>query len=294
VARLGCALHRLLGGKRIYVCYQVHSFYFNTLTGFKRALFLWLEIILSRLSDILLFQNQYELDQGKRYGMDRRALLLNIGNGINLAELAPRRRVRAMPDWRGGREPFTIICVARVEPKKNHPLLIDAALALRNKLAARYGPAGALKVLCIGEIGEERVPRYAAEKGLGDTVEFTGLKDRAETARLLDLGHCAVLSSSAEGKPRSLMEAMNMGLPCVATEVCGTADVVDHGVTGFLVPYNDAEALADALEKLMEDPESYRRFSAHAIEKAKREFDEDKVIEKLAALYREQPRKNPA
>ena len=138
------------------------------------------------------------------------------------------------------------------------------------------------------------MPRYAAEKGLGASVEFTGLKDRAETARLLDSGHCAVLSSSAEGKPRALMEAMNMGLPCVATEVCGTADVVDQGVTGFLVPYNDAEALAAALEKLMEDPESYRRFSAQAIEKAKREFDEDTVIEKLTALYREQPRKNPA
>jgi glycosyltransferase involved in cell wall biosynthesis len=319
VSRIGCALYNARAGKKIYVCYQVHSFYFNTVRGLKSRLFYRLEILLSRLSDVILFQNQHELEQARLSGMDKRALLINIGNGINLKELAPMARVRNLPEWLvkapaenqpsgggGARNkaaeravykaprPFVIICVARVEPKKNHVMLIDAAVLLRKKLARTYGEAvagGAFNIICAGEIGETRVTEYAEKQGLGRNIEFTGLKDKRELVLLLDRSDLSVLTSTAEGKPRALMESMSMGIPCIATDVCGTRDVIEDGKTGRLSPLGEAEAFAECLFKIMHDPQAYRSFSKRSLEKARNEFDENKVIEKLKSLYREKPKK---
>jgi glycosyltransferase involved in cell wall biosynthesis len=319
VSRIGCALYNARAGKKIYVCYQVHSFYFNTVRGLKSRLFRRIEIILSRFSDVILFQNQHELEQARQAGMDKRALLINIGNGINLKELAPLAKVRNLPEWivkvpagnppsagsgnsdaAAGRsgykvpKPFVIICVARIEPKKNHAMLIDAAVLLRKKLARTYGEAAAgraFSILCAGEIGETWVTEYAEKQGLGRSIEFTGLKDKKELALLLDKSDLSVLTSTAEGKPRALMESMCMGIPCIATDVCGTRDVIEDGKTGRLSPLGDAEAFAECLFKIMHDPEGYRSFSERSLEKAQNEFDENKVIEKLKSLYREKPKK---
>jgi glycosyltransferase involved in cell wall biosynthesis len=320
VSRIGCALYNAGAKKKIYVCYQVHSFYFNTVQGLKRRLFRRLEIILSRFSDVILFQNQYELEQARQSGMDKRALLINIGNGINLKELAPMARVRSLPEWivrvsgrdsssvSGGEKPdtaaerveykvprpFVIICVARVEPKKNHAMLIDAAVLLREKLARSYGEAaaaGAFSIICVGEIGETWVTEYAEKQGLARSIVFTGLKDKKELVLLLDKSDLSVLTSTAEGKPRAIMESMAMGIPCIATGVCGTRDVIEDGKTGRLSPPGEAEAFAECLFKIMHDPEGYRAFSERSLEKARNEFDENKVIEKLKALYREKPKK---
>lgn len=294
VARIACALYNLGRREKTYVCYQVHSFYFNALAGPKRRLFFELERFLALLSDSLLFQNETELRQAREAGMDRRALLINIGNGINLREFSAPEAPRVPPDWKGGARPFTFICVARVEPKKNHSMLVRAAALLKKGLAADYGEAAAsaaFRVLCVGELGEDAAPRLAAELGLQDQVVFTGVKNRAELAELMGSSDASVLSSTAEGKPRSLMESMHLGLPCAATEVCGTVDVVVHGETGILVPLNDDAAFAAALRRLMEDGPFYRRCSEASMERARRDFDEDAVIGRLKELYRRRPRK---
>jgi glycosyltransferase involved in cell wall biosynthesis len=304
VARIGCSAYNFFHfKKKIYVAHQVHSFYFNSLGGLKKLFFIQLEKILSRLTDSLLFQNNHELEQGITYRMDKRAILINIGNGINLQEFEHPRITRSLPEWlqlnfggdqAGEAKPFVIICVARVEPKKNHSMLVDTLVLLRKKITAVYGEnAGerAFKAFCVGEIGNPAIIQYASEQGLGRQIEFTGIKDRNEVASLLEKSHLSVLTSTAEGKPRALMESMNMGIPCIATDVCGTRDVIDSGKTGFLAPLNNAETFADLIFLLMQDRDLYQTFSENSIKKAVREFDENRVIEKLKQIYREKPRK---
>lgn len=293
VSRIASALHNLGRKERVYVCYQVHSFYFNALTGLKRRIFFELERFLSSLSDALLFQNETELRQAREAGMDKKALLMDIGNGINLREFQAPKGPRTPADWKDPKDrPFTFICIARVEPKKNHRMLVEAARLLRDGLEADYGLEKALrsfKVLCVGEIGEESALHYAKNLGLDTQVFFTGVKNRQELKELLELSDVSILSSTAEGKPRALMESMYLGIPCVATEVCGTMAVVDHGETGFLVPLNDAAAFATALRRLMEDDVLYSRFSEASMARARRDFDDDAVIERLKELYRRRP-----
>jgi glycosyltransferase involved in cell wall biosynthesis len=303
IARLGCALYNFCRKERIYVTYQVHSFYFNTQRGIKRTIFLRLEQLLSRFSDSLLFQNEHEKEQGEKYGMDKRALLINIGNGINLSEFTGAGMVRTLPEWvqkdpetaryRAGK-PFVIICIARVEPKKHHHMLVDAAALLSRQIGDLYGEETAKKafrILCVGEIGEQEVIDYTLKQGMGSLITFTGVKNRAEVAALLAESHLSVLTSTAEGKPRALMESMNMGIPCVATDVYGTKDVIDNGKNGFLVPLDDTAAFTAAILRLMREPELYRTFSENSITKAQEEFDENAVITRLKKIYREKPRR---
>ena len=89
-----------------------------------------------------------------------------------------------------------------------------------------------------------------------------------------------------EGIPRSLMQAMAVGVPVVATDVKGTREVVVDGKTGFLVPLEDTERFAARVAMLLDSPELCREMGAQGVIHARQHFDEDHVVERLASLYR--------
>jgi glycosyltransferase involved in cell wall biosynthesis len=96
-----------------------------------------------------------------------------------------------------------------------------------------------------------------------------------------------VLPSYREGLPKGLIEAAACGLPLVTTDAPGCREVVTHGVTGLLVPVRNAEALADAIAVLHDDPGLRERLGAAARRKAMSEFDERVVVEKTMHVYQE-------
>ena len=96
-----------------------------------------------------------------------------------------------------------------------------------------------------------------------------------------------VLPSHREGFPARSMEAAAMTLPVVTTDVRGCRQVVAHGRTGFIVPVNDACALAQAISTLGDDPDLRRRMGAAARERAVVEFDERRVVERVLDTYAE-------
>ena len=99
--------------------------------------------------------------------------------------------------------------------------------------------------------------------------------------------HVAVLPSWREGLPKTLLEAAACGRPIVATDVPGCREVVVAGENGYLVPVRDSAALAEAIERLVRDPELRRRMGEAGRERAVRLFSEEVVIEKVLTLYRE-------
>jgi len=113
--------------------------------------------------------------------------------------------------------------------------------------------------------GVEKLRAYAAMHGVENNVEFAGFLSREQLDRFLSEAHLYVMPSRFEGLPRSIIEAMAKGLPCVTTPVSGNPELVDQH---FLVDYHDVETLADRIEELARDASLYERTSKRNFERS--------------------------
>ena len=148
------------------------------------------------------------------------------------------------------RPPFSghVCFVGRLGAVKGVPLLLDAFAATR----ARHPKAR----LTIAGDGPARAALEAQAQSLGITsaVHFTGYLDETAVAVLLETADMLVLPSFAEGLPVVLMEALASRIPVIATQVAGVSELVQDGVSGFIVPPGDVETLALRLDRLLSDP----------------------------------------
>jgi glycosyltransferase involved in cell wall biosynthesis len=140
-------------------------------------------------------------------------------------------------------------------------------------------------------LGRVRVPHRAVVIGDGpDRALLEGrvdlLGERDDVARQLAASDVFVLSSTSEGMPVSVLEAMAAGLPVVASAVGGIPELV--GETALLVPPSDADALAEALDRLLADAELRRRLGAAARQRALEHFALDAFIDAHLQLYRDE------
>ena len=135
--------------------------------------------------------------------------------------------------------------VARLEPEKGHPTLLEAW-----PLVLAAFPDATLLVVGEGS-RREALEAMSHELGIADRVVFTGRRDDvpAVTAAL----DVAVLPSYREALGLTILEAMALSRPVVASNVGGIPEMIEDGVTGLLVPPRDAEALADAIVRLLRD-----------------------------------------
>ena len=158
-------------------------------------------------------------------------------------------------------------------------MLVDAAALLRPDFPE-------LKVLIAGDGQEEAGLRERIrQKGLEGVVELLGT--RRDVADLLAAADVAVCCSDFEGTPLSVMEYMGVGLPVVATRVGGLPEMIDDGVHGLLFEKRDAGGLADALARLLNDPEERKRMGSRARERQRERFDLDGATRWVERLYTE-------
>ena len=143
--------------------------------------------------------------------------------------------------------PFVGI-LARLDPVKGHDFLIDAAEALKPLVPG-------LKILCAGD-GKlrQRLSWQLPARGLDGIVTFLGrVPDRWTFLAGCRIG--VVASVSSEAVSRAALEWMAAGRPLISTNVGGLSDLVEDGVTGVLIPPGDADALAETIKSLLEEPE---------------------------------------
>ncbi len=170
--------------------------------------------------------------------------------------------------------------VARLEPQKGISYLLDAMDLLRS--------SGVDAELWIVGDGPDRPALDAAVQSsqrLSECVRFLGRRD--DVPALLGQIDLFVMPSLWEGLPNAVMEAMAARLPVVATNVDGTPELVIDGETGLLVPPRSAEALADAIAKLLADGALRLRMGQAGRQRVEQQFTEDRMIAETEALYRE-------
>lgn len=192
-----------------------------------------------------------------------------------------------------------VIFVGRLDPVKGVPLLLEAFAA------AREGHPGA-RLTIVGD-GPARAGLEARAKALGlgpGTVPgpgtgpgtekepaeggaaFLGYRAQDEVAALLETADMLVLPSFAEGVPVVLMEAMASRLPVIASAVAGVPELVEDGVSGFVVPAGDLAALSERLARLLGDPALCRRMGEAGRARVVADYDIAAEAGRLARLFR--------
>lgn len=134
------------------------------------------------------------------------------------------------------------VAVGRLEDQKDYPTLF---LALRELLKTH--PATTLKIAGSGS-REKALKDLANDMGLDSCITFLG--QRKDVTNILDSADALVLSSAWEGMPNVVMEALSRARPVVATDVGGVNELVEHGVSGFIVPPRDSIKLASAMRQM--------------------------------------------
>jgi glycosyltransferase involved in cell wall biosynthesis len=158
-----------------------------------------------------------------------------------------------------------LVAAGRFTSQKGFDLLLEAFAIVR----ARH-PDWTLTIFGAGP-WRQRLTAQRDALGLTGTVDFPGVSRTLD--RELAASSLFVLSSRAEGLPMVLLEAMSTGLPVVAFDCpTGPAEVIEHGITGLLVPPKDVNGLAGAVAELIEDPDRRRAMGAAAFESSRRYF----------------------
>lgn len=168
--------------------------------------------------------------------------------------------------------------IARMNyPVKNYPMLLRAAARLHPKFPN-------LEFLLIGD-GPLRpeLEQMARQLGIEQSVMFLGT--RHDIAAVLASMDIAVLTSTSESLSNVILESMAAGKPVVATQVGGNAELVRDGETGFLIPTNDDERLAGAIEHLLERPALRLEWGRRARELAAANFSLSRARDRYEELY---------
>jgi glycosyltransferase involved in cell wall biosynthesis len=154
--------------------------------------------------------------------------------------------------------------VGRLVSAKDYPMMIRAVSVLVHR-----GTNVHLEI--VGE-GEERkaIEQAIREENIESNVTLVG--SQANVSEWLARWRIFASSSVREGQPVALLEAMAAGLPCVVTAAGGVPDTLADGIEGIVVPPGDAEALADGIQQLLENPKLIEKYGRAARERVIRDF----------------------
>ncbi len=187
------------------------------------------------------------------------------------------------PSWQIG-DRFEIIHTGSLQPYKGQRYLIEACAHLKSR-----GIPFRCRIIGGGEL-QENLQRQIQALELDAHVDLLGARTQDEVSALLSEAHCyaqpSIITPSGkmEGIPVALMEAMASGLPVVATHISGIPELVRPGESGYLVPPENSQALADTLEHIYRHPEEAQQRARQGRALVLKSFTLSPNVQKLAAL----------
>jgi glycosyltransferase involved in cell wall biosynthesis len=241
-------------------------------------------IILERFggwfTDLLLTQSQEDAAAAIKYKFVSKDKVLAIGNGVDINKFNPSfytDSVSTRASLGIPADAFVIGMIGRFVREKGYLEFLTAAQQLAGVNVNVY-------FLLVGQ----RLPSdhddsiesalYEAQRVISTRMLLTGF--RSDTPALLSAMDVFCLPSHREGMPRTIIEAMMMAKPVVATDIRGSREQVLHNETGYLVPTKNVSALAEHLQKLITNPKTGVHFGELGRERALQLYDEQVVIRK--------------
>ena len=257
------------------IIFTAHGFIFNEPLNFAvKNFYLALEKIASGYRDFIITVSDADRDSALAYKLIAPNKITTIHNGIGQIEFLDKPQARAalkLPD-----DKIIIGTIANFYKTKGLDVLIKAVAMINEEIKSK------IQVVIIGD-GPE-FGNWKLEIGnlqLENTIKLLGKIENA--AKYLRAFDCFVLPSRKEGLPYTLLEAMQAGLPIVATNVGGNPEALNDA--GILIEPENPQALADAILKLTNDKNLAAQLSAKALQKSA-EFTEAQMLQKTESIYR--------
>jgi len=171
----------------------------------------------------------------------------------------------------------TVVCVSKFRYEKGNDVLLQAWHIVHKEL-----PQARLILVGGGPL-QKQLQRMAEALQITESIEFVGLQ--SDVPAQLHQAAIAILPSRWEGMPNALLEAMSCGLPCVATRVSGSEDIIRHGVNGLLVEPEDYQEMAQALLLLLRNPELTQTYGDSARATIETHYSLEHVTDNYVELY---------
>lgn len=229
-------------------------------------------LIYHKLNAATTFENESDLEyfiEGGLIPNQNIHLVKGVGVDVNWFNYSPEEPT----------EQPIIVFPGRFLWAKGVGTLIDAARILKKRLSVRIVLVGRPDPGNPETIPEELIHSWVGE-GL---VEWWGWQ--ADMRAVFHKSHIVVLPSMGEGLSKALLEALSCGRPIVATDVPGCRELVIPGVTGYLLPINDPQAIADELERLCRNPELRTQMGLAGRRLAEEEFVDSKINQHILDIY---------
>jgi glycosyltransferase involved in cell wall biosynthesis len=214
---------------------------------------------------------------GYELGIKRRIVppekLVTVYNGVrDLGE----NSTKIASNTEGVMSRVEMVMSARFQSQKDHETLIKALIPLKNEYFH-------LHLLGDGTETLADIQALVAEHGLSEKVSFIGFTP--DVVNYLKQADICILMSHSEGLPLSILEAMSIGLPIIASNVGGISKQVQQGYNGFLVERKDIEDLTEKIKLLMNNPTLRREMGKNSRSLYEKEFQLDKMVDKTLVVY---------
>lgn len=264
----------------------VHGLYFTEDSSWLRSfIFILIEKISAACSTLIFSQNKEDIETMVAKRITPRRKIQYLGNGIDMVRfnlagynpeiIAEKKRELGLPE-----NTLIIGTVGRLVKEKGYFDMFSALQTVIKKYPH-------VLFIAVGPEDHEKHDRFSpaviAEYALEKHMVFLG--ERKDVEALYPLMDLFVFASHREGFPRSVIEAMAMERPIVVTDIRGCREEIDQQKNGLMVPVRNPEKLAEAIIWLLENPQKAREFAAQAGIKARAEFDERIVFEKIKNAY---------
>jgi len=262
------------------VLYTAHGFHFYKGAPLKNWLLYYnMEKLAAHWTDGLITINEEDYKAAQKFKLRKNGKVFFVpGVGVDIANLEQR-----------------IASIDRSEKRKELGLSVDTAVAITvGELNANKNHIQALKALSKltklnfhyiivgnGE-SEQELKKAVNELMLQNKVSFLGF--RRDVPELLAASDVFILTSRREGLPKAVLEAMAAGLPIIATDVRGNRDLVKNGENGYLLPLDDVEQTAIAIERLI-DSEDLRRSMGEKSKELVKQYDLKNIIPQMEEIY---------
>lgn len=279
---IGGMIGRLVGRKYHVkkVIYTVHGFHFyKGAPLINKTFFKWAEKIMAHWTDAIITMNQEDYKAARKFQLRRGGKVYKVhGVGITLDDYEnvdiDKNKIRCELNLKEN----DIVCISAGDlvRRKNYEVAIRA-IALLKKKNIHY-------LICGIGSEKEKMENLVKKLNIEKQIHFLGL--RTDVKQLLLLSDIFLFTSLQEGLPRSLMEAMACGLPCVVSKIRGNTELIKHGEGGYLCGAIEKEEFAKAL-KILSDNAELREKMGRVNKKNIKAYDVSVVEKEIEEIYRE-------